>query len=340
MSEQRFSNLTEWLAENLDATSIKMLKFSKLTGGAIQENWIFDFLITGGSQEGKKKFVLRTDASSGVTTSHSRTEEFQIQKVAYDAGVCVPMPIVVCSDNSIIGSPFYLMEFIPGFASARQIVRDPDLSNFGPNLVKQLGQELAKIHKIQPSDINFDFLKIPESHPADERISVYRGYLDELQKGYPVLEYALNWLEENKPQSENIALVHSDFRTGNYLILDGQLKAILDWEFAHWGDPMEDIGWICARCWRFGNDHLHVTGIGTLSDFLKGYRIFEVTESFRKIVAYWQVMAETRWSIIALQQAQRNQSDVEVSLELALTGRMSAEMEYNLLTTIAGIEEA
>ena len=339
MSKKRFGNLTEWLAENLDATSIKVLKFKKLSGGAIQENWFFDLLITGGRLEGKQKFVLRTDASSTVSASHSRAEEFQIHKVAYDAGICVPMPIVVCSDNSVIGSPFYLMEFIPGFSSARQIVRNLDLPNFGPNLVKQLGQELAKIHQIQPSNTNFDFLKIPESHPADERISVYRGYLDELLKGFPVLEYALNWLEENKPHSENLTLVHSDFRTGNYLILDGQLKAVLDWEFSHWGDPMEDIGWVCARCWRFGNDHLHVTGIGTLSDFLKGYGILQVTESFRKKIAYWQVMAETRWSIIALQQAQRNQSEVGVSLELALTGRMSAEMEYNLLTTIAGIEE-
>ena len=339
MPKNRFNNLTEWLAEKLDATSIKLLKFSKLSGGAIQENWYFDFLITGGRLEGRKKFVLRTDASSAVSASHSRIEEFQIQKVAYDAGISVPMPIVVCSDDSIIGSPFYLMEFISGISSARQIVKDPELPNFGPNLVKQLGKELAKIHQIQPSSSNFDFLKIPESHPADERICVYRGYLDEFQKGYPVLEYALNWLEENKPQFEKITLVHSDFRTGNYLIANGQLKAILDWEFSHWGDPMEDIGWVCARCWRFGNDHLHVTGIGTLNDFLEGYGVLEVTESFRKLIAYWQVMAETRWSIIALQQARRNQSEVGVSLELALTGRMSAEMEYNLLTTIAGIEE-
>ena len=153
------------------------------------------------------------------------------------------------------------------------------------------------------------------------------------------MEYSLNWLEENKPHSDNLTLVHSDFRTGNYLIADGQLKAILDWEFSHWGDPMEDIGWICARCWRFGNDHLHVTGIGSLNDFLQGYGDLEDTELFREKIAYWQVMAETRWSIIALQQAQRNQSATESSLELALTGRMSAEMEYNSLITIAGIEE-
>ena len=155
MSEKRFTNLAEWLAENLDATSIKVLKFSKLTGGAIQENWCFELLITGGPQAGRRKFVLRTDASSAVSASHSRIEEFQIQKIAYAAGVRVPMPIVVCSDNSIIGSAFYLMEFVLGYSSARQIVKDPELPIFGPNLVNQLGKEL--VQNSQNTTVKYQF---------------------------------------------------------------------------------------------------------------------------------------------------------------------------------------
>ncbi len=321
--EERFNKLEPWLAAALGALKIHALK--KLSGGAIQENW---HLTTD-----QGEFVLRTDAPSTLSTSHSRPEEFAILEVAHKAGVMAPKPIALCENPTIIGAPFYLMEMAPGIAQARKIVRDPDLTDFGASLAMSLGAEMARLHKIEPPIAALDFLPMPDPSPAQSRINKYRRDLDALPDGHPVLEYALNWLEDHQPKASRVTLCHSDLRTGNYMVQDGQLTAILDWEFATWSDPMEDIGWICCRCWRFGNDHLKVGGVGTLRDFLGGYEAVSGTQVKTDQIPYWQVMGELRWAIIALQQSERCHQG-ETTLELALSAPLAAEMELNILDLI------
>ena len=315
---ERFAKIDTWLTSIFGPTKLEAI--TKLSGGAIQENWLIS--------TDRGIFVLRTDAPSTLSTSHSRPEEFAILELAHEAGVLVPRPIALNEDVSCIGTPFYLMEHAPGIAQARKITRDPKLSDFGPSLACSLGQELAKLHAIRPPQANLAFLLVPE-RPAQHRIDTYRADLDALPDGHPVLEFTLNWLEEHQPETQNVALCHSDYRTGNFMVDDGRLTAILDWEFACWSDPMEDIGWICAKCWRFGNDHLRVGGLASIEPFLNGYGV-EVDQS---AIPYWQVMAETRWAIIALQQAERCHNG-EPTLELALSAPLAAEMELNILDLI------
>ncbi len=322
----RFEKLGDWLTGALGACEITSL--TKMSGGAIQENWQ---VVTSLGD-----FVLRTDAPSTLSTSHSRPEEFAILRAAYGAGVIAPRPIALCEDTSVIEAPFYLMEMAKGMAQARKIVRDPELANFGPELAKTLGEELAKLHRITPPQGGLGFLNVPEN-PAQHRIDGYRRDLDALPEGHPVLEHALNWLEDNQPASQVVRLCHSDYRTGNFMVHEGRLTAILDWEFACWSDPMEDIGWITARCWRFGNDHLEVGGISDLPPFLAGYESISEASTDRSAIPYWQVMAELRWAIIALQQAERCHSG-EPTLELALSGPLAAEMEWNILNLLERLD--
>ena len=322
--EARFKALPLWLKTHLER-DLTITRMEKLSGGAIQENWLLE--------TGDGAFVLRTDAPSTLTTSHSRPEEFAILKVAYEAGVMAPRPLVLCEDESVIGAPFYVMEKADGIAQARKILRDPDLASFGDSLAETLGEQLAKLHKIGPKDADLPFLKRPDPSPAQARINRYREDLDALPNGHPVLEYALNWLEDHQPKSSRIALCHTDYRTGNLMVLKGKLTAILDWEFAGWSDPMEDIGWICCRCWRFGNDHLKVGGISRLAPFLRGYERVSGGKVNPEELPYWQVMGELRWAIIALQQGERVHAG-EPTLELALSGHMASEMESNILDLI------
>ncbi|RMD62663.1 MAG: phosphotransferase family protein, partial [Alphaproteobacteria bacterium] len=150
----------------------------------------------------------------------------------------------------------------------------------------------------------------------------YRRYLDALGVPHPALEWGLRWCEVHAPDPDEVVLVHQDFRTGNYMVDEHGLSAILDWEFSGWGDPMSDIGWFCARCWRFGNETLEAGGIAPRAPFYRGYE----RQSGRRIdpvrVAYWEVMAHIRWAVIALQQGARTTAGGEASLELALTGRI------------------
>lgn len=126
-------------------------------------------------------------------------------------------------------------------------------------------------------------------------------------------------------------LVHRDYRTGNYMVDASGLTAVLDWEFAGWGDPDQDLGWFCAACWRFGRPELEAGGIGSRAAFYRGYAAAGGRPIDPERVAYWEVMAHVRWAVIALEQGARHVSGREFSLELALTGRMVPDLERAIL---------
>ena len=136
-----------------------------------------------------------------------------------------------------------------------------------------------------------------------------------------------------------ICLIHADFRTGNYLVHEGELAAILDWEFAAFGDPHEDLGWMLVRYWRFGADEREAGGIGSRAGFLDGYEAAADWPVDRAVVPYWEVMGTVRWAVIALMQAARHFRAGEESLELALTAHVLPVLELDLLNRIREIEE-
>jgi len=125
--------------------------------------------------------------------------------------------------------------------------------------------------------------------------------------------------------------VHQDFRTGNYLVDGSGLKAILDWEFAGWGDPMSDLGWFCAQCWRFSRPELEAGGISSRENFYQGYRETADRQINDEAVRFWELIAHLRWAVIALQQSNRHISGNQRSLELALTGRLLPGLELQIL---------
>ena len=131
-------------------------------------------------------------------------------------------------------------------------------------------------------------------------------------------------------------LCHRDFRTGNYMVEDGGLTGILDWEFAGWGEPEEDIAWFCAKCWRFGAVDLDAGGIAPREPFMEAYEEASGRAIDATRVAYWEVMAHVRWAVIACQQAARHLSGAEESLELALTQHLVPELELEVLRLTDG----
>ncbi len=324
--------LARWLIAALGAHSAQVTEFRRLGGGAIQENWALDAVVAGGRYPGRLDLVLRTDAPSGVAVSHTRPQEFALLKAAHAVGVTVPEPIAVCAEGGPLGKPFYLMRRLAGTAAGHVVVRDDKWHGDRGALAERLGHELARIHAIRPPRPDLDFLPIPDGPPALTAIAGYRRWLDGYRMPRPALEWGLRWLERHAPPAGEIVLCHRDFRTGNYMVDDHGLTGILDWEFAGWGDPDEDVGWFCAKCWRFGRDDREAGGIGARADFLRGYANSGGRVPEPERVAYWETMAHARWAVVALQQGERHVSGAERSLDLALTGRRIAELERELLT--------
>ncbi len=234
--------------------------------------------------------------------------------------------------------PFYVMTRIAGSAGGHGLVGEATVLEHGDSLVERLGRELARIHRVRPPRDDLPFLTMPDGPPPLWRIATYRGYLDALPDPNPVLEYALRRLELSAPEGGNIALCHGDFRTGNLMVADGALSGVLDWEFACWSDPMEDIGWFCARCWRFGAWDREAGGLGSREAFYRGYEAESGRTIDRALIPWWENLAAVRWAVIALQQGQRHIAGGEDSLELVLTGLRVPEMELDLLFDIAAME--
>ncbi len=314
--------LEAFLAQSAGAEAVSVTDARPLSGGAIQENWLLDLQIHGGPFAGTLEAVLRTDAPSAVAVSRSRAEEFALLQVACRAGVTVPEPLWLCQDPAVLGKTFYVMRRVAGTAAPHRLMKEKDLGGDRDVLAGRLGAELAKIHAITPPCAQLDFLGTPSADPALEAVGRYRAHLDRLGGGFLALEWGLRWCELHTPEPQGPVLLHQDFRTGNYMVDRQGLTGILDWEFADWGDPMSDIGWFCAACWRFSNPDLEAGGIAPRGPFYHGYE----TASGRRIdsaaVAFWEIMAHIRWAVIALQQGERTLSGGEDSLELALTGRV------------------
>lgn len=325
----------EWIEANTRLQDVRLNSAHKLSGGAIQENWLLhaayceaDVLVIG-------RWVLRTDAPAGVNVSMSREQEFRTLSLAYRHGVKVPQPIALCEDLTLLGRPFFLMQAVAGTAAGPALTRENALTTTQrQSLARELGANLARLHAIVPPQLEIDFLPLPQQSPLVESINAYRAYLDTLGDTYPVLEWGLRWVELNAPDAMDLSLIHRDFRTGNYMVEEGELTGILDWEFTAWGDPREDIGWFTAACWRFSGAQRVAGGIGQLEDFLAGYRLHSTLKMGADDLAFWQVVAHLRWAIIALQQAQRHASGQQRSLELALTGRMLPEIEWEIVSLI------
>lgn len=307
------------------APSVAVLQAKRLSGGAIQENWWLQLQPAG---QDALDVVLRCDAASGVAESRSRAQEFALLQVAHEAGVTVPEPLWLGDDS--LGRDFFMMRKAAGVAAGYRVVKDPELGGDRELLAERIGREMARLHRIR-SDARLDFLPALAGTPSADGLAQCRRFLAQHGQPHPALTWALRWLESHQPVLQSVVLTHRDLRTGNYLV-DGQgLTAILDWEFAAWSDPMEDLGWFCARCWRFGQDAREAGGIGSRAALYRGYE----AESGRAVdadaVFFWEVYAHLRWAIIALQQGERHVSGDERSLELALTAHIVPELELELL---------
>ena len=269
----------------------------RLSGGASRETWSFDC--------GGRALILRRDPPG--TPKGAMEVEARLLRAAAAAGV--PVPEVVASDPSYI-----VMTRIEGETIPRKILRmDVD------GLAGQCGSVLAALHRIPVEQ----FDDLPDNDPLAE----WRDILDSLGQPHPAFELGFKWLAANRPPRTGTAVVHGDFRNGNLIIGPEGLRAVLDWELAHRGDPLEDLGWLCVKAWRFGVNDKPVGGFGSYDELLSGYS----APVDRDALMWWQAMGTLKWGVMCILQASLHLSGAARSVELAAIGRRVCENEWDLL---------
>ncbi|MDE2465536.1 MAG: phosphotransferase family protein [Alphaproteobacteria bacterium] len=296
----------------------------RLSGGASQETWAIDAEIG----ETTEHLILRRapGGHSSPTAVPLATEAVVIETVR-EAGARVPRVRYVLKDEDGAGQG-YVMDRLAGETIARKILREAEFAAVRPHLARDCGRELARIHQVETKALSSVLTTV--DGPA--QLARYRDIYDSYDHPDPVFEMALKWLEPRLMPPAEVRLVHGDFRHGNLLISPQGLEAVLDWELAHLGDPLEDLGWICTRSWRFGVNEKPVGGFGALEDLLEAYaetggRAFTVDE-----VKPWIVYGSLKWGIMCMTMYQGFRKDG--SVERAAIGRRSSEAQWDLVRLI------
>jgi aminoglycoside phosphotransferase (APT) family kinase protein len=225
------------------------------------------------------------------------------------------------------------MAHVEGTSVAPRILRKPEFEAARGRLTGQLAEALARIHRI-PADEHDWILPPAPRDPAIGQIEEWEQQLDEIGEPLPAVELGLRWLRANAPPPAKPSLVHGDFRLGNFIVDTDGLAAVIDWELAHRGDPAEDIGWLCIRSWRFGNDDRPVAGVGNLDEFLDAYEAAGGPRLEPERVRYWEVFGNVKWAVICARQARDHLTGARRSHELASLGRRICEPEWDALELI------
>ena len=305
----------------------KLEGLQRLSGGASQEMWSFDFVKPGAA---RLELVLRRNVRSHLQNLPSETE-FALLGAARAGGVPVPTTRFLLEAADELGSG-YAMDRIEGETIPRKILRDAEFASALPRMAEQAGRILAQIHALDVSAI--PGLEAPPSDPAQDAITHLRTLIDQFGEPHPVFELALRWLAEAKPPASRHALVHGDFRNGNFMVGPDGIRAVLDWELAHVGDPIEDLGWLCVPSWRFGVVDKAVGGFGGIEELCAAYTEAGGRGANPERVHYWMVLGTLRWGVICQAQAFTHRSGLTRSVELAAIGRRVCETEWDLIDQI------
>nr|WP_315593203.1 phosphotransferase family protein [uncultured Cupriavidus sp.] len=330
---QRFAERLQRVLRKGAGESGEVARLRRLTGGATKQTWAFEWHSRGAAQEMILQLTGTFTGASGRVPKLTAREDATVMKAARSAGAPAPVVRAILEDVDGMG-PGYITEFIHGETLGRKIVRDEGFASARQMLAKQCGEVLATIHQVATEGLSF--LKVMS--PAEE-LSAYRELLDECGVRNPALAYALRWVEEHLPESCSSALVHADFRTGNLIVGPDGLRCVLDWEIARVGDPMQDLGVLCMRSWRFGGA-LDVGGFGQREDLYAGYESVSGVAVDPERVRFWEAFANLKWAIACARRGSaQTQGGGQASLELSAIGRRLEEPLWDFMTLTGPYEK-
>ncbi|HET9733587.1 MAG TPA: phosphotransferase family protein [Acidimicrobiales bacterium] len=303
------------------------------SAGARRANLAVDVELGGGRPVTRRLVV--TIVPTAAIQLNGVDAESAVRTLARGHGVPVPEVVAFSTDPSWMGGPFFVSERVDGETVPRAVLRLVDRHGIGDLLAGQLGTAITRLHAIDPATAPSALLDLGDGAPAETALAALDAPMAGLLEPRPALSLGLRWLARNLPSApERLSLVHTDIRTGNLIVGDDGLRAVLDWEGARRrGDPMEDVAWLALRMWRFRNDDREVGGFSTLDPFVEAYEAaggrFDA-ERYR----WWKVYGTLKWGLGLAAQAAAHVEGTFRSIVMAASGRRVPEMEWDLLMLI------
>ncbi len=317
--EQAVAKALTRLLARTDGASGSVQGLRRLTGGATKTTWAFDWVRDGAAQA---LILQQTPAPAGPRGRVPRLdarEDAAVMRLARAGGAPAPHVRVVLEEGDRLGDG-YVTEAVAGETLGKRVVHDPSLAQARCQMARQCGEVLALIHGLPLADVPF----LQRLSPEDE-LSTYADLLAACGVRHPALTYALRWVREHLPDPGVPALVHADFRTGNLIVGPDGLRCVLDWEIARIGDPMQDLGVLCMRSWRFGGAG-EVGGFGAREELFAAYEAASGQSVDPERVRFWEAFSNLKWAIACARRGSARASDGRpASLELGAVGRRLEE---------------
>ena len=304
----------------------------RLTGGANKTTWSFDADVAGE----RAQFILQlasaraNDADNplaGVSPHLTADEDARLMIAAVKAGVPAPRVRAILQPDDGLGGG-YVTERVAGETLATKILRDERFAGARATMAKQCGTILAAIHRIPVAEVPFLMRLTPAEH-----IAAQRRIIEYFDFHLPALELGLKWAEQNVPRNARHSVVHGDFRAGNFIVREDGIRCVLDWEIGQSGDPMQDLGWVCVKTWRFGGKK-PVGGFGTREDLFEAYEKASGQSVDPAHVRFWEAYGSVRWGIGCLSMGLRGME--EVGIERCAIGRRIEEPLWDFFNLIEG----
>lgn len=309
----------------------RLVTCDRLSAGASRET--YRLVVQMGGVE--RKLALRRASGEGKSAMGSGPGlgiEAQLFAAARGAGVPGPEVLLVLQPEDLLGAGF-VMEWISGETLGGKITRGAEFADARRTLARQCGEILARLHSVDVKAAGLG--DVLESFTPEHVVrKTHAAYL-ELGSPQPMIDFTAMWLLKNLPRAHAMKLVHGDFRNGNMIVDPAMgLVAVLDWELAHVGDPMRDLGWLITRSWRFGVPEREVGGFGDVADLVAGYESVSGEMVDRDAIRFWEVFGSFWWSVGTLGMAQSFRNGTEASLERPAIGRRSSECQIDCVNLL------
>ena len=299
----------------------KVNDLEPLTNGASNETWKFNF----SENLVLQKMILKKGPDTPSSLALPKSKEAEIQKIVFKEQGPVPNVLAISNEKSSLKNA-YIMMLVEGESIPRKILRDDTYKQIRDSLAFQCGQAMAKIHQVPLNSLSW----LDNKDITQELEELYLTY-EKFKQPQPVFEYTFRWLRNQDFGDFPNTLIHADFRLGNLIFDKNGLQSVIDWELAHIGNPLQDLGWICVNSWRFGKHENVVGGFGEIEDLLNGYNsIIDIQLDVQQI-KNWQIFGTLRWGVICLIQTFAHLLGPNNSVERAAIGRRVSETELDLV---------
>ncbi|MCC7365502.1 MAG: phosphotransferase family protein [Dehalococcoidia bacterium] len=336
-TEEVERGLAAFVQRNTGARAVRIENAARLSGGASRETWTWDADVEYDDRVERIPGILRANPTKDMPARAARELEYWVIRAAWESGAQVPEPLWDGDDT--FDTVFMTMKRVDGETLGPRFIRGEQYAHAREVLPAQMARSLARIHAIDGSKYpQLAELPRPEpgAGPGEAALDgALQGFRLASRDPHPVFELAFRWLAQNMPPAIEPTFVHGDFRLGNLIFGEDGLRAVIDWELAHFGDPLEDLAWVMMRSWRFGGPK-PVAGVGEREDFVRAYEAESGRTVDRTTLRWWEIFRTLHWGIITISQADTHLSGRVRSIELAAIGRRTAETEIEILNLLEG----